>query len=189
MSWVDVTTAVGTAGAAAVALGLGLRGIYLDRLRKRDEELRQARLVMIGEPSFVDATSEHSGGNVIKVYNYSDEPIHDVSVSIAFGEAKILRCNLMTAMASTGIFWLQEENAKSFFESRGGSIAKKLTFLDSSGRRFKRSSAQAAPQRILHEPQLVIQIIDGKAAVTVKPQETRIKTIFGKVTPWKSRKR
>lgn len=82
MSWVDVTSAVGTAGAAIVALGLGLRGIYLDRRRERDEELRQARLVMVSEPFFIDATAEHDRAVLVKVYNYSDEPIHDVSVHI-----------------------------------------------------------------------------------------------------------
>src|SRR6266700_1369947 len=82
MSWVDATTAVGTAGAAVVALGLGLRGIYLERRRQHDEDLRQARLVMVSEPFFIDASPGRDRRVAIKVYNYSDAPIHDVTVSI-----------------------------------------------------------------------------------------------------------
>jgi hypothetical protein len=46
MSWIDITTAVGTAGAAVVALGLGLRAewraIRLERQAKTENERRQA---------------------------------------------------------------------------------------------------------------------------------------------------
>jgi len=189
MSWVDVTTAIGTAGAAVVALGLGLRGIYLDHLRKRDEELRQARLVMVSEP-FLIATPEHPRAIAVKVYNYSDEPIHDVSVRIDIwqgGDTEVPPDD------SEGVEWdflaPREEREIVFRLPQEGSVktnSPELRFLDSSGRRFERRSTQSKPQRILHDPQLVLQIVDGEAIITEKQQESRIKSIVGKVIPWKA---
>jgi hypothetical protein len=46
MSWVDVTTAVGTASAAVIALGLGLRAewraIHAERSQREENVRRQA---------------------------------------------------------------------------------------------------------------------------------------------------
>jgi hypothetical protein len=187
MSWVDVTTAVGTAGAAVVALGLGLRGIYLDHLRKRDEELRQARLVMVSEPFFADATPGRDRAVAVKVNNYSDEPIHDVTVSIDIWHGK----NTDTSPDdSEGVNWdfmaPREERKVAFEIPQECSVSPELRFLDSSGRRFVRRPAQAKPQRILHDPRLVIQVIDGEITVTEQEQENRIKSFVGKVIPWKA---
>src|SRR5216683_1180653 len=165
MSWVDVTTAIGTASAAAVALGLGLRGIYLDRHRKRDDELRQARLVMISEPLPLLTTSERNGGIAIKVYNYSNEPIHDVSVELEIWEGGRANGPPDETEAVQWDFPAPREECEIVFDiSQDGQFVTgrpELTFLDSSGRRFRRRATQTEPERILHEPQLVVQIVDG----------------------------
>jgi hypothetical protein len=135
---------------------------------------------------------ERSGGIAIKVHNYSNEPIHEVSVGIDIWRGQEANT---PPDESDGVGWdflaPREEREIIFDAPQGGSfdapqeisIVTELSFLDSSGRRFKRSSAQAAPQRILHDPQLVIQVIDGEVTVTAKRQEGRIKTIVGKVRP------
>jgi hypothetical protein len=99
MSWIDVTTAVGTAGAAVVALGLGLRAEWratrLEREQHKDDERRQAihvaawilverddgegfREVDPYDPSLDTRDMSH-----LRIYaviqNASDEPIWDVA--------------------------------------------------------------------------------------------------------------
>jgi hypothetical protein len=190
MSWVDVTTAVGTAGAAVVALGLGLRGIYLDRRRQHDEELRQARLVMVSEPFFIDAGPGRGRAVAIKVYNFSDGPIHDITVGINIwrgGDAET------PPDEREGVNWHfmapKEEREVTFKVPQENSItagSPELNFLDSSGRRFERSSTPAEPKRILHEPKPVIQVIDGEPILTFQRRESRFKGIIGKVLPRKS---
>lgn len=165
MSWVDVTTAVGTAGAAIVALGLGLRGIYLDHLRARDEELRQARLVILSEPFPLGITPEGDRPVAIKVFNYSSEPIHQVSVGLDIwrggglnakpDDHRGVQLDFLAPHDEDEIILKLPEEADSFTGTLG--------FLDSSGRLFKRSSNQAEPQRILHPPVLVVQIMVNTA--------------------------
>lgn len=99
MSWVDVTTAVGTAGAAVVALGLGLRAetraTRLDRKQHEEEERRQAIHVaawMLVEQDDGDGLKEVEAGDpsldMLKariysvVQNASDEPIWDVVINV-----------------------------------------------------------------------------------------------------------
>jgi hypothetical protein len=98
MSWVDITTAVGTAGAAVVALGLGLRAEYrairAEHLAKVEHERRQAIHVaawMLVEqddgdgPHEIDANSQSFRRNKAHVYevvlNASEEPIWDIVVN------------------------------------------------------------------------------------------------------------
>jgi hypothetical protein len=56
-----------------------------------------------------------------------------------------------------------------------------LSFLDSSGRRFERHATQAQPKRILHEPRLGIQVVDGELVVVALPHENRVKVIIKKM--------
>lgn len=98
MSWVDVTTAVGTVSAAMVALGLGLRAewraIRAERRARVEEERRQAIHVAAwmlveqddGEgPREVDADDPSFDRRKAHVYevvqNASEEPIWDVVVN------------------------------------------------------------------------------------------------------------
>lgn len=98
MSWVDVTTAVGTAGAAVVALGLGLRAewraIRVERQAKEEDERRQAIHVaawMLVEqddgqgPHEVDVDDQSFNPRKARAYevvqNASEEPIWDVVVN------------------------------------------------------------------------------------------------------------
>jgi hypothetical protein len=101
MSWVDVTTAVGTAGAAVVALGLGLRAewrsIRTERQQREAEERRQAVHVaawMLVERDDEDGPVEVGANDPsldtrdmrdLRIYaiihNASDEPIWDVVVN------------------------------------------------------------------------------------------------------------
>ena len=98
MSWVDVTTAVGTAGAAVVALGLGLRAewraIRTERQARVEDERHQAIHVSAwmlverddGEgPKEVDASDPSLNERKPRVYevvhNASEEPIWDVVVN------------------------------------------------------------------------------------------------------------
>jgi hypothetical protein len=101
VSWVDVTTAVGTASAAAVALGLGLRAewrsIRSERKHQEEEERRQAVQVaawMLVERDDGDGPKEvdvyelsvdqpdmRGIRNYAIINNASDEPIWDVIVS------------------------------------------------------------------------------------------------------------
>lgn len=177
MSWVDVTTAVGTAGAAVVALALGLWGIYSDRLRKRDEELRQARLVVIGEPYFLGRTPEGARPVAIKVYNYSNAPIHQVGIGIDIWRAGLSNRKPDDHEGIELDFLAPQEEQEFFFNlpDESDACTGALSFLDSSGRRFERKSYQPEPQRILHPPQLRIQIIDGEAVITVVPHTGRIR--------------
>jgi hypothetical protein len=99
MSWVDVTTAVGTAGAAVVALGLGLRAEWratrLDRKQYAEDEQRQAIRVaawLLVEQDDGDGAKEVDAGDPsldmrkARIYsviqNASDEPIWDVVVNV-----------------------------------------------------------------------------------------------------------
>jgi hypothetical protein len=188
MSWVDVTTAISTAGAAIVALGLGLRGIYLDRRRERDEELRQARLVMVSEPFLIDATAEHDRVVAVRVYNYSGEPIHDVSVSIDIWRDKGGGETPPDDSDGVSFDFLgpREEREILLDVPQEGLISvgsPELSFLDSSGRRFERRSTQAQPQRILRELRLAIQVVDGEPIIVALPHESRLKVIMRKVIP------
>ena len=98
MSWVDVTTAVGTAGAAVVALGLGLRAEYrairAERQAKVENERRQAIHVAAwmlveqddGEgPHEIDANNPSFNRSKVRVYevilNASEEPVWDIIVN------------------------------------------------------------------------------------------------------------
>jgi hypothetical protein len=107
MPWVDVTTAVGTAGAAVLALGLGLRAEWrATRLERQQNQLdirRQATHVaawMIverrvdedrteidpGDPSLdvCDPAYDPCGVHVyVIVQNASDQPIWDVTTHIS----------------------------------------------------------------------------------------------------------
>jgi hypothetical protein len=97
MSWVDVTTAVGTASAAVIALGLGLRAEWratrLERKLAGEEDRRQA--VHVAAWMLVEQYDEDGAREVlvddpsmdwrkVRVYeviqNASDEPIWDVVV-------------------------------------------------------------------------------------------------------------
>ena len=186
MSWVDVTSAISTAAATIVALGLGLRAIYLDRRRERDEELRQARLVMVSEPFFIDATAKRDRAVAIRVYNYSDEPIHDVSVSIDIWHGKDTGTPADDSNGRNFDFLGPREEHEVILEVPQGPItvgSPELSFLDSSGRRFERHATQTQPKRILREPQLAIQVVDGEQMVVTLPHENRLKVILRKVLP------
>ena len=103
VSWVDVTTAVGTAGAAVAAVALGLRAewrsIRSERRQAESDERRQAIHVAAwilverqredgtteidpSDPS-IDALSESFDGRGLHIYaviqNASDEPVWDVT--------------------------------------------------------------------------------------------------------------
>ena len=101
MSWVDVTTAVGTASAAVIALGLGLRAewraIRVERQQRQEDEQRQAirvaawmlvqrdtengpKEVDVYELS-VDNPDMRGIRNYAVIHNASDEPIWDVVVN------------------------------------------------------------------------------------------------------------
>lgn len=103
MSWVDVTTAVGTAGAAVVALGLGLRAEWrtmrTERQVRAESERHQAihvsawmlverddgegpKEVDASDPSLNDPSFNRSKPRVYEVvHNASEEPIWDVVVN------------------------------------------------------------------------------------------------------------
>jgi hypothetical protein len=97
MSWVDVTTAVGTAGAAVVALALGSRAewraIRTERLTKEENEHRQALHVSawmlveqddgkgLHEMGVDDPTFDRRKACIYSiVQNASEEPVWDVVV-------------------------------------------------------------------------------------------------------------
>jgi hypothetical protein len=99
MSWVDVTTAVGTAGAAVVALGLGLRAewraIRAEREAKTENERRQAVHVAAwilvehdnGDgPREVEwdgpSSDERGAHDYAVVQNASEEPIWEIFVDV-----------------------------------------------------------------------------------------------------------
>lgn len=98
MSWVDVTTAIGTAAAAIIALGLGLSGEgrawRLERRQAEFEERRQATHVaawmiierddgqgsteVISEETFANESNEADFFVVLQ--NASDEPVWDARI-------------------------------------------------------------------------------------------------------------
>lgn len=106
MSWVDVTTAVGTAGAAVIALGLGGRAewqaVRIDRKQLDDEHRHQAIHVAAwmlveqdGENGIEEVAPADEGVDLRRariytvVRNGSDEPIWDVIVhGLAFTPRK-----------------------------------------------------------------------------------------------------
>jgi len=188
MSWVDVTSAISTAGATIVALGLGLRAVYLDRRRERDDELRQARLVIVNEPFFIPATAERGSTVAITVHNYSEAPIHDVSIGIGIwvGEHED-EAPPDDRVGSTTAFLGPREQREWLFDIPEDHLvtldSPELTFLDSSGRRFERRSVQPQPKRILHEPRLAVQVIDGVVTVVALPHESRLRAITKRVIP------
>jgi hypothetical protein len=187
MSWVDVTSAISTAGATIVALGLGLRSIYLDRRRERDDELRQARLVIVTEPVYINATAERGAVVAVTVHNYSEAPIHDVSVSIGIWRGEYDKeASPDERKGYTIAFLGPGEKDEQLFDVPEAHISAdnpELSFLDSSGRRFERHSAQAQPERILREPRLAVRLVDGEVRVIVLPHESRLKAVARKVIP------
>jgi hypothetical protein len=97
MSWVDVTTAVGTASAAVVALGLGLRAewraVRTEQRQRGEEQRRQAIRVAawmlveqdngegLEEVEVDDPSLARQKAHIYAViHNASDEPIWDVTI-------------------------------------------------------------------------------------------------------------
>ena len=82
MSWVDVTSAVGTAAAAVVALGLGLRGEWramrAEQTQRVQNKREQAERVSGWPQNDVD------GKTPIALMNSSLEPVYEVVVALVF---------------------------------------------------------------------------------------------------------
>lgn len=80
MSWVDVTTAVGTAGAAVIALGLGGRAEWRAmraEQAQRDQSKRDQAGRVSGWPQ-----GDREGKTLLALMNASVEPVYEVVVGM-----------------------------------------------------------------------------------------------------------
>jgi hypothetical protein len=88
VSWVDVTTAIGTASAAVIALGLGLRAEWRVASVERKERARlraaQASLVTGWASGRVTEGEQYPGFDV-RIRNGNPIPIYLVSLSVSAG--------------------------------------------------------------------------------------------------------
>jgi hypothetical protein len=158
MSWVDVTTAIGTAGAAIVALGLGASGEWrarrVERRQAEFEERRQAAHVaawiiieqddgqgpteVISEETFAIGANEADFFVVLQ--NASDEPIWDARIYFRYvikNESKVawLEKSVKIVGPNDKVKLPIKELVAEY-----GRTPIELAFIDNAGREWKRDT-------------------------------------------------
>jgi len=139
MSWVDITTAIGTAAAAVVALGLGLRAEWRAfRAEQRERAAghsAQASQVAGWTSSFHFEADPYPEIN-IRVRNGSEMPIYVVSLQVVAG----VKGTFVRYVDAMGPSEIREFKIILPSTPRGNVLAPDLLFTDISGRRWLRSS-------------------------------------------------
>jgi hypothetical protein len=146
---------MGTLLAFLLAFVFGLRELRMQRLARRDDEMRQARLVIMREPDWFSRIPEHV---YVYVHNFSDQPIYEVKPQITiFREGtewitKSMRIFLIEPGKDQEFdFFLGEADEMDVDEIRADEITVEnpyVYFLDNSGRRWRRSAGGSAePER------------------------------------------
>jgi hypothetical protein len=170
MNWgtvADWVAGVGAIAAVVVALVIASRETRLARQRQEDDEKREARLIVVGEPVFDRATDPNSKAAFVKVINYGKLPILEVIVGL-----KIYAEGLPAPSTEYFISALVGPGDSSEFEFplpnhlSGVSVSEAIvTFLDSYGRRWERRGADE-PKRLLSyvDPTLPEEIRSAIAA-------------------------
>lgn len=156
MNWGSVPewiAAVGTVLAFVLALALGLVQERVRRRAERDEQVRQARLVVVGEP----APGTGDGTTMalfVRVTNYSDAPIYGVRVSLTVEREDGAKRG--TQFGERFVIGPGEEEEYEFDIPPGaGSISSNspaAVFMDAAGRYWRRDCGLPEPQRILGKP-------------------------------------
>jgi hypothetical protein len=157
----DWVAGVGTVIAIAVALWLALRETRLRRIADKDDEKRRARLVIVGEPS-ADTSQSTPGATSLyaTVYNYGHHPIHEVIIGLQRGgsplpPAQYIQMDFIGPGEKREVEFEVPQDQGSLSSNRP-----ELWFLDSFGRRWKRSAGDPEPQRVLEyvDPSLPAEI-------------------------------
>lgn len=143
----DWLSGVGSLGAVIVALGLALQESRRRRAAQADDERRQARLVVVGEPAFDRSeTLEHPLSLYVRVHNYSDAPIHDLVVSLTTSDNAPISSGDRDAVSR--LFVAPGEYAEAEFAYARYSDLPMVWFLDNQGVRWRREVG-VEPLRIL----------------------------------------
>jgi hypothetical protein len=130
----------------AFSLGVvfGMRELWTQRVARRDDELRQARLVVVTEPVWGPGTPIY-----VSVHNFSDQPIFDVKpqIKVAVGDDEDGQPQ------GVEVFFLAPGERREFefsplAEDHEMSIeSPEVYFMDNSGRRWRRSATSDEPER------------------------------------------
>lgn len=184
-------SSVGTVLAFMLAFLLGLRGVRNDRARRRDDELRQARLVILSEPSSPFVSKRRGPVIAVRVMNYSDQPIHEASVSMQVwragehGDRRPSEDEVPSESSEWAFLGPHKERETKFEIPEGtGDVyqsSPKLEFLDSFGRRWERNVSWPEPRRILDRPQLAIEFVDGEPRVVAVQPKSMLKKLLYKL--------
>lgn len=149
----DWFAAVGTVLTFVLALGLGFREVRIRRTESRDNEIRQARLVVAGEPVFARATNDNRTAVFVTVTNFSDQPIHELYTGIRCWRESQDRPEDAHFIQ---IHFLAPGEAYEFeFATPPGQgdmtcESVEYWFTDASGRRWRRDQLTFDPRRLLH---------------------------------------
>lgn len=135
---------IGTLLAFFVAFAFGGRELRLQRKARRDDELRQARLVVVGEPHWGPGTPIY-----VSVHNFSDQPIYEVKpqIKVAVGDDDDGRAQGIEIQ-----FLAPGERREFEFRPVAADYemsieSPEVYFLDNSGRRWRRSATNDEPER------------------------------------------
>jgi hypothetical protein len=184
--WVE---SIGTVLAFILAFGIGLRGISLSRRRQRDDELKQARLIIVSEPVF--EAKDHGIEVSFFVHNYSPEPVHEVNPNIETwrasdgdrGSSSPSEEQRDHRGCTFQFLGPGEEHVTEFMVAGPNdriNCRPEVEFVDSAGRRWKRSSSWPQPRRVL-ERQYVMQIVDGVPQIKAFYPEQGLKAVVHRI--------
>lgn len=140
MSRVDITTAIGTASAAVVALGLGLRGewraIRTEQRQQERERAAQASLVT-GWMSSLIIQGDPYPEIRIRARNGNETPVYQVSLKVNVG----VRGTFIRYIDAMGPNETREFRIWLPGYPRTNILTPDLTFMDSAGRRWLRQGS------------------------------------------------
>jgi hypothetical protein len=81
----DWVTSIGTILAFGLAFFLALREAHFRNIATRDDEMRQARLIIVEPPTARRATTDEDMAIFVPVNNYSQQPIQNLIVGLLIG--------------------------------------------------------------------------------------------------------
>lgn len=84
----DWVTSIGTILAFSLAFALALREAHFRSLATRDDEMRQARLIVVYPPVLRRSTEDEEAMAIfVPIFNYSEQPIQDLIIALPIGRA------------------------------------------------------------------------------------------------------
>jgi hypothetical protein len=141
---------VGSVLAFSLALALGLRQESRRRRDQRDDEVRQARLVVVGEPVFVPEHAGVPGFLAVRITNFSDQPVHEVVTGAEVWRSGCPEPRTQYIEVSYLAPGEDREFALDVPEGEGSlsSGMPRVWFIDVHGRRWTRVANDVEPERV-----------------------------------------